>query len=505
MPPALVRVRLHPDRKVPLVTRPRFSPRFLVLALVAALCSGLLVLVGSASYAAPFGRLHPPSATPIAGVPFKMEGWLSSKLKRPVQLQVQRGKSWKRIASAKTTTQGTFAFARVVLVSTSNVRVVAPAYKVKKKSAYKTPRITSKAIRVAVTAQESRIQVVPPVVQQGALPAVPAEGVQVVARFTPARADRPVRLEAEKANGWVEVARGVQDASGHVAFLAPGAGRYRAVAEASGGAAEVVTSGVSTRTWNLALEDQFNGDALNPALWVDQDRPNGSTDLRTCSRIDPAAKSVSGGALNIGIGYDPTRTGQTCDYVAAKGPGSYPYLINSQVATEKKFDFTHGVAAARMKLQQAQGMHSGFWLQPAGQPQAGNPASGVEIDVMEFFGQTKWDKDGVGAFIHWVDAAGDRQKFGQLFQDTIAMKPVGDTWWDSYHVFSVEWTPTEYIFRVDGREYYRENRAVSTSAQYLIFSMLTSNYELEHLTADEITQTAQVDWVRVWSDAATTR
>jgi beta-glucanase (GH16 family) len=72
-------------------------------------------------------------------------------------------------------------------------------------------------------------------------------------------------------------------------------------------------------------------------------------------------------------------------------------------------------------------------------------------------------------------------------------------WWDEFHVFSVEWTPTEYVFRIDGRELYRETDAVSQAQQYLVLSMLASDYELDELTADEIGRdTAQVDWVQVF-------
>ena len=474
-------------------------PRTVAAALVAALCAGVLVLVGGSSYAAPFGRLQPPAATPIAGVGFSLEGYLSSKnMRRPVKLQARSGSSWKTIDAATSTRQGTFTFSGVVLGRTSDVRAFAPAFKMSKKAKGKTPAITTKPITVEVETQTARIDVVPAVVQQGAAPAAPAEGVQVVAGFVPARAGRPVRLELQKGGDWATVARGVQDPSGHVSFPAPASGTYRAVAEPAGGAPEVATTGVATRDWSLVLSDTFDGSALDSRLWGDQKRENGSTDLRTCARIDSSTRRVAGGVLHLGVGYDPTRAGETCHYVAEKGAGTSPYLLNSQLATEEKFDVAHGVVAARMKVQQAQGMHSGFWMQPSGQPQPGNPAAGVEIDVMEFFGQTKWGKEGVGAFLHWLDGSGQKQKYGQIFTDTHLMKPAGDTWWDSFHVFSVEWTPTSYIFRVDGREYYREARAVSRSEQYLILSMLTSNYELEHLTADELGQTAQVDWVRVW-------
>ena len=63
----------------------------------------------------------------------------------------------------------------------------------------------------------------------------------------------------------------------------------------------------------------------------------------------------------------------------------------------------------------------------------------------------------------------------------------------------MEWTKAAYIFRVDGREFFRETQIVSQSPEYLLLSMLTSDYELEKLTPATMRQRAQVDWVRVWS------
>ena len=41
-------------------------------------------------------------------------------------------------------------------------------------------------------------------------------------------------------------------------------------------------------------------------------------------------------------------------------------------------------------------------------------------------------------------------------------------------------------------------KAVSQAQQYLVLSNLTSDYELDELTAEEHADTAQVDWVRVF-------
>ena len=69
----------------------------------------------------------------------------------------------------------------------------------------------------------------------------------------------------------------------------------------------------------------------------------------------------------------------------------------------------------------------------------------------------------------------------------------------TYHVFSVEWTPTEYVFRIDGKETLRTSAGVSQTEEYLILSLLVSNFESLRVTSpDQLPQTMSVDWVRVW-------
>jgi beta-glucanase (GH16 family) len=74
----------------------------------------------------------------------------------------------------------------------------------------------------------------------------------------------------------------------------------------------------------------------------------------------------------------------------------------------------------------------------------------------------------------------------------------GSDWTGSYHVFSVEWTPTEYVFRIDGRETLRTSAGVSQTEEYLILSLLVSNFESLRITPDALPQKMDVDWVRVW-------
>lgn len=337
----------------------------------------------------------------------------------------------------------------------------------------------------------------PPIVQPGLSPAAPSDNGSLVATFTPADPGRKVTLERRTARGWKAVTTSTEDSWGSAAF-SPAAGTYRA--RTTTGGRTWVTGSVTSTRWTPQFEDTFSGTALNTTVWNDQRREHESVYApRTCARVDPSARRVGEGVLHLGVALDPARAGLPCDYTSTRTSGTSPYLLNSQVATEHTRFFRHGIVAARIKPQRAKGMHSGLWLLPSGTKYTdGVPAAGAEIDIMEFFGENGRDNETIGSHIHYYEAGWDKISLGDTFKDARQVLGKNRSWWDEFHVFSVEWTPTEYIFRVDGREYYRETGAVSQADQYLVLSNLTSDWELHELTADEFSDTAQVDWVRVF-------
>ena len=77
-----------------------------------------------------------------------------------------------------------------------------------------------------------------------------------------------------------------------------------------------------------------------------------------------------------------------------------------------------------------------------------------------------------------------------------------DRWWTGYHVFSVEWTPREYVFRIDGQETTRITSGVSHHPEFLILSMLSSDFELDLIDDEDLPQYLDVDWVAAWSRSA---
>lgn len=470
----------------------------LLLALALA-CTLTAVLTRTTTAHAAFGRLHEPVLTPVAGVGFPLDGYLGSPTRRKVKLQRRKASGgWSTVQVKKTKRSGRFVFANVVLRRDTTLRVFAPRHRPNPKSVGLAPVFT-KTVPVQVVHQSATLTPLPPVAQQGSAVSAPANDPLVAATFVPARPGRKVALQGRDASGWRTLGTLTQDASGSVVFPAMAGTSYRAVASPErDGTGRVITNVTQTRDWAVAFEETFAGTALNPLVWNDMKRENAAAANRTCARADSTYRSVSGGALNLGVGYDPARIGQACQYTSDGVGGQSPYLINTMVATEWSYSFTYGVAAARMKVQRAKGMHSAFWTLPSGKPVSYLDPLDAEIDVMEFFGETPKGNEGVASFVHYLDENSVRQKYGALNPRTADMKPAGDRWWDSYHVFSVEWTPTEYIFRIDGREHYREARGVTERPAFLILSLQTSDYELANLTEDELQQSAQVDWVRVY-------
>ncbi len=118
--------------------------------------------------------------------------------------------------------------------------------------------------------------------------------------------------------------------------------------------------------------------------------------------------------------------------------------------------------------------------------------SGAEIDVIEWFGT---GSSGLASGVWTYGGGAQARAAGGTIADQAAY---GTDWAGTYHVFSVEWTPTEYVFRIDGRETLRTSAGVSQTAEYLILSLLVANFEALRITPDALPQTMAVDWVRVW-------
>lgn len=300
-----------------------------------------------------------------------------------------------------------------------------------------------------------------------------------------------VTLVAKGDDGWSEVDEQETDGKGQVSLTSRSAGDLHVVV---GDGDDAIGAEVSTGD---APEATFTDDFDNPdtvdgkdATWVT--RAQGYTGVRTCSQASAEAAEVTDGVLRLSVTEDPDREGDECQLPGKRK--KFPYRLNGHVGTEGTYAFTYGFAAARIKTQAARGQHAAFWMQAVGGQGTGGPKKGgAEIDVIEYFGDDH-PEGGLTSFTYFLDKQGKKQTVGGWLPNA---DELGDDWAEKYHVFSVEWTPKEYVFRIDGKVTQRLKGVSSGRPEFLILSLLSSDYELPRFNG-KLPETMEVDWARVW-------
>jgi beta-glucanase (GH16 family) len=365
---------------------------------------------------------------------------------------------------------------------------------------------TDSAARPATTSvtkkagQKISVEVLPQIVQQGKRTAsADSAKAAVTATIKPVKVGRKVVLERLVGTSWKKVGTAKQEKSGDANFKAAvssggAAVTYRVTAQKFKGLKEVSSASADTTQWlTPTFSDDFSGSTLSQ-VWGMRGQKYEPQSKRKCSKGDPKAVKVGSGALRLSVIKDKSAKGK-CTATSRKEKKKISYRLNGHVGTENAFDFKYGVAAARIKMQKAQGQHASFWSQPNG---GNGPGSdGHEIDIIEYFGD-KHPQGGLTSFIHWYKGK-KLIKTGSWIKDSKSfLKNNKDGWSKNYHVFSVQWTPKTIIFRIDGKETWRTSARVSQEQQYLILSLLASDYEALEMSDKKLPQHMYVDWVRVW-------
>ncbi len=129
-------------------------------------------------------------------------------------------------------------------------------------------------------------------------------------------------------------------------------------------------------------------------------------------------------------------------------------FISGRIDTREKFHFAYGSASARIKLPAGPGLWPAFWAMGSGKwPENG------EIDVMEYVGETDW----ISCALHGPDYCGESALVNKLFfqdeEDATA-----------WHVYTVDWTPNQIVFKVDGKLIYRVTRPMVNFFGSWVFS-----------------------------------
>lgn len=241
--------------------------------------------------------------------------------------------------------------------------------------------------------------------------------------------------------------------------------------------------------WNLAWNDEFNGTSLDTSKWN-----HWLAGPRRDAVNSPSAVSVADGILTIS-----TYTSGGTHYTG-------------MIATHNTYLYTYGYIEARINYDSTPGMWSAFWMQS---PTMGNPigspnSAGTEIDICE---HRKVDGSGVnrdgniGGVIHW-DGYGTAHRSHGYDSGNLGLG-------NGYHIYGMEWTPTQQKFYINGilRWTINNNPANSPVSQRSEFIVLSSEV-LDggwsstvpaggYGTLATTTTKMEVDYVRVYRRAET--
>ena len=444
------------------------------------LCVGTLVGLGTPPASAAVYPVRVSQAKPMTNEVVRVYGVLNPARRVVVLQRAVRGR-WLRVATSRTVSGGRYAFNVRALPTSYAYRVVAPRAKVGRRTY---ALASSRLVRIAGTRPVLTLRISPARVgqtQSGTRDLTP-----VTATFSPARPGAQVALQKLVNGRWAAATSPVrQNSAGQATFQAPGItaaqpGTFRAYTRPNLRLPYSFATPTQPQVWAKSWSDEFAGDALDASKWLTRNQQAGGR--RRCSTPGDGLVSVARSVASLRIKKVGAATKECPNgtfknaMIAANGP--------------QGFAGKYGVYAARIKFQAARGMHGSFWLQ-------GPPVTGDEIDVAEYFGDGRRD-GGLSSFVHHTAADGALASSGGI-RSVGSVLGSGRTPSSGWHVYSVEWSPTGYVFRLDGVPTLTTDRPhVSTAPEELILSMLSSDYELPYLRTTA--STMDVDWVRVWQE-----
>ena len=102
---------------------------------------------------------------------------------------------------------------------------------------------------------------------------------------------------------------------------------------------------------------------------------------------------------------------------------------------------------------------------------------------------------GLSSFVHHGSNVAATSAGGEL-ANVPAILGKGKTPSNGWHVYSVQWSPSGYIFRIDGTPTFSTSQLRSSVPEQMVLSLLTSDWELPNLKKPSAVM--RVDWVRAW-------
>lgn len=186
----------------------------------------------------------------------------------------------------------------------------------------------------------------------------------------------------------------------------------------------------STDPYKLVFKDDFDGNELNMKNWNYETHEPGWVNNELQEYTDSKDNIyVKDGKLVI-------KANKTTKTVDGKKQDWY---TSGKVTSKAKQDFKYGKFEIKAKAVKGQGLWPAIWMMPREENFYGQWPRCGEIDIMELLGH---EPNKSYATVHYGNPHKEQQGTYVLDKGTLA---------DDYHVYGLEWEPSEMRFYVDGK------------------------------------------------------
>jgi beta-glucanase (GH16 family) len=260
---------------------------------------------------------------------------------------------------------------------------------------------------------------------------------------------------------------------------------------------EFETTSRTNAAAQIIFQDDFNGNSLDGSKW--ELCPEWDRQGRSSWRDDMV--SVSGGMLRLKFMRDPqlgasrTRNRALADNWIRAGAVR---TLTKDWPWKPLFENNYGYYEARIKFPVVSGTWGAFWLMSRTQGLTANEGmDGTEIDIIETIGNDEGRYNGA---LHWNGYGSQHKSAGS----DDAPLPV-NIYDGEFHIIAFEWSPSEYIFYVDGTEFWRvdggarfRNSGINQNPNYI--KLTVEGADWAGLLPDDFTEAEMlVDYVRVYN------
>lgn len=198
--------------------------------------------------------------------------------------------------------------------------------------------------------------------------------------------------------------------------------------------------------YSLVWADEFNGNTLNTTNWMNE---NGDGCPNLCGWGNNELEFYTSRPENIFF-----QEGKLVIAAKAETYNGKAYT-SSKIISRGKQSFKYGRIDIRAKLPRGKGIWPALWMLPQSNVHGGWPTSG-EIDIMEMIGHEPAKTHGT---LHFGPGPGSTQI-------TKSYNLASGTFYDQFHVFSLEWKENQLKWLVDGVVFQTVNKADLGNAVY---------------------------------------